>query len=84
MPQLSKTSIHNQGELPRVVRHTPFGTKGATNVNAKLNDQQVLEIFRSAAPTDQLAAQYGIHANTVRQIRRGARWSWLTGAGESK
>lgn len=55
--------------------------KGRRKINrvasAKLTAQQVREI-RSATDISNLPALYGVSLHTVRDIRRGRRWAWLT------
>lgn len=69
------TSIENQSH------RVPHGTsnRGERCVTHKLSADQVLTIAASDANPKQIANKLGVHQRTVRSIRRGENWSWLTG-----
>jgi hypothetical protein len=47
---------------------------GEENGKSKLREDQVMHIRQSRFSDKRLAAEYGIHEDTVRQIRRGETW----------
>jgi hypothetical protein len=54
-------------------------TYGAQNSNARLTEQQVLEIVSSTETLEVLSQEYGVSFTTIHAIRQGRSWSWLTG-----
>lgn len=54
---------------------------GERHHQAKLTKEQALFIFYSAAPTRQLAEQFGVSMGAIQAIRRGKQWSTVTRAG---
>lgn len=56
--------------------------RGSKNSQAQLTEEQVLEICKLDHLTAKtVAALYPCSASTVRAIRRGDSWGWLTGRG---
>lgn len=55
------------------------GSIGSTNPNSKLNEYQVIEIFKSPQRYGILASIFGISKSQIVDIKRGRRWSHLTG-----
>lgn len=51
---------------------------GTKNGRSKLVNAQVIEIYQSTAPCRALARQFDIDESTVRGIKSGITWSWLT------
>lgn len=51
---------------------------GEQNIKAVLTSEQVAEIYLSSAPSKDLAERFNINPRTVRAIRQGTRWTWLT------
>lgn len=52
---------------------------GSKNKAAKLNEQQVIEIYNSPSSIDDLAAKYNVATTTINAILRGQNWSHVTG-----
>jgi hypothetical protein len=55
--------------------------KGEDHWNNKLNERQVLEIrslIKNGHPISVIAKKYGVHVNTVYDIRNNRIWKWLT------
>jgi uncharacterized protein (DUF433 family) len=51
-------------------------------VNSKLTEEQVLDIdsrLKAGEPIKTIAARYGVCYGTVREIKLGLSWAWLTG-----
>ena len=53
--------------------------KGQKNANHILTNEQVLEIFNSELTTKELSKKYKVKTGAITQIKRGNRWSHLTG-----
>jgi hypothetical protein len=53
------------------------GKKGALNSLAKLDNEKVLEIFKSKLSADILASKYKVRKSTIWRIKAGTRWGWL-------
>lgn len=64
---------------PAATPRKPYAHPGATNGRAFLTDETVMDIYRSTEGTGAIAARYGVHVNTVYQIRNGLRWQSVTG-----
>lgn len=70
------TNAQNQAD--RIAHGTSSrGTNAPANV---LSDAQVLQIFKDPRPTRAIAFDYSVNAETVRRIKAGKTWVWLTGA----
>lgn len=54
--------------------------KGERHASNKLNNEDVVSIFSSKLPVEQLANQYGVSANSIYNIRSGLTWGHTTGA----
>lgn len=56
--------------------------KGQRHTNAKLTDDEVLEIYRlrGSIPIPRLAKKYGVSVAAIGFIHTGRNWGWLTGA----
>lgn len=52
-------------------------TKGVNNALAKLNEQQVMDIFNSPLKLQELADIYGVAFGTISKIKLGTRWKYL-------
>jgi hypothetical protein len=55
---------------------------GDLHNSAKLTNEQVLEIVKlinKGGRNDLIGAKFGVHSTTISDIRRGKRWSYLTG-----
>lgn len=59
----------------------PHGSvrRGSHAPCAKLTEAQVLKILRDDRPSKEVAADYACAARSIRAIREGKTWSWLTG-----
>ena len=60
--------------------------RGTRHHGSKLTEEQVLEILdlvHVGVLQEDIADDYGIVSQTVSDIKRGRRWSWLTGAQRS-
>jgi hypothetical protein len=55
------------------------GSVGETNHNAKLTTSQVLEIVSDGRDVDELAVAYNTSRFNIIDIKRGRRWSSVTG-----
>lgn len=51
--------------------------RGERCASSKLKECQVREIIADPRPHPQIAAQYGVRANTICRIKSGARWAWI-------
>lgn len=51
---------------------------GMLNGRSKLNNKQVLDIFFDKRPKREIARSYGIDESTVRGIKTGKTWQYLT------
>jgi hypothetical protein len=52
--------------------------QGSSNGRHKLTEAQVLDIYTSSDIQAAAARRHGITRHTVRLIRAGKRWAWLT------
>lgn len=52
--------------------------KGEKSGRAKLNNEQVIEIFRSTENPKILAAYYGVEIKAITRIKSGINWSHIT------
>lgn len=53
--------------------------KGRGNPNRKLTEGQVMEIFNSGESNINLSKKYNVTSSTIGDIKRGTKWSHLTG-----
>lgn len=51
---------------------------GMQNGRSKLTNEQVIAILFDTSPKRQIAKKYGIDESTVRGIKTGKTWGWLT------
>lgn len=51
---------------------------GTKNGRSKLTNEQVIRIYKSAEANRAIAREYGLDESTVRGIKNGVTWSWLT------
>ncbi len=59
------------------------GLRGSLNPSAKLNEKQVMEIWRKlkeGRKKTHLAREYGVDAMVIHKISTGRNWGWLTGS----
>lgn len=74
-PRHITTGTKVQNAQDKVLHGTvPFGIKNGANV---LTEEQVRYVRTSAKLVRELAAELGVHQNTIRKIRSGVTWSWL-------
>jgi hypothetical protein len=73
-----ETGTHKDNMLDRVIRNR--SSRGSKNGNAKLTEDQVLDIFHDDRLPTQISEDYGIDHTTVRNIKSGKNWTHLTGA----
>jgi len=52
---------------------------GSKNGNAKLREQDVIEIINSHESSGVIAARFGVNRQCINRIRNGKRWSLVTG-----
>lgn len=52
--------------------------RGERHSHAKLKEAQVLEIVRSSEGRHALAKRYGLNEASIRAIKNGLNWNWLT------
>lgn len=72
--------------IPRPVP-SPDGlpVRGSRNGHAVLSEADVLEILElDDVPATVVAQAYGTADSTIRHLRLGYNWSWLTGRGEAR
>ena len=64
------------------IRNRPKGEvfvlRGEQHKNAKLKEENVIEIYKSKEDRKSLALKYEITIRNVDMIRSGKRWAWLT------
>lgn len=61
------------------IRHGTSNRGGERNGIAKLTPAQALEIKNDPRPLRTIGADYGVSHETVRWIKRGMAWGWMTG-----
>lgn len=71
------TSSNNQKHAYANDLRKPLG--GEKNPKCILKEYQVLGVFNSKLLQQEIADEYGISIHTVRHIKRGSTWSYLTG-----
>jgi hypothetical protein len=64
-------------------RRTMNHARGERVHTAKLTDAQVRVIFADTRPTAEVARDFGVHPDTIRQIRNGEKWRHLGLTGET-
>ncbi len=69
------TPIGNAGD--RLLHGTDI--RGEKHPLVKLSSAQVLQIARSSYGVDELAEAFGVAKTTIKSIRSGRNWGWLTG-----
>lgn len=57
-------------------------TRGVKASTSNLTEANVLIVFRSNEPVKQAAERLSVHTETIKRIRSGATWGWLTLAPE--
>ena len=66
-------------------KRTRNPVRGERQHASKLTEEQVLSI--AAADSDlssqELGEKFGVNASTIRMIRKGKTWGWLTGIGSA-
>jgi hypothetical protein len=67
----------------RVERNRSAKQKGELNGMSKINEEDVLKIFKDTRNNDEIAKDFNISKNHVSNIKNGRRWSHITG-GDSK
>lgn len=53
--------------------------KGENHASNKLNNKQVLDIFKSTQSSRLLSKKYGVNQNSINNIKTGVTWSHITG-----
>lgn len=73
-----KTHAENMADA---VRHGTM-SRGEDRHTARLTESQAIEIYRApiSAETKELARRFGVDEETVRDVRKGRTWAWLTGS----
>ena len=51
--------------------------RGEKHGQSKLTESVVQSIRLDGRPVAQIAWEHGVHVETIRKIKRGARWGWL-------
>jgi hypothetical protein len=71
-------ATHKENEQDKI----EHGTKnvGERNGLSRFSEQQILEIYHAQGLQKDIAKRFGTTADYVSKIKRGCRWSWLTGA----
>jgi len=52
--------------------------RGERSARAKLSEQNVLDIFNSNKSKRELSEEYGVSYSSIRDIKNGMNWGWLT------
>jgi hypothetical protein len=68
------TQMDNIEDMVRKGRHKPASLPGASNPNAKLSENDVCDIRKSAVVSTVLAQHYGVSTQQIRRIRRKDNW----------
>lgn len=68
------TQVENMADCLRHGR----SNRGSRHGNSKLDAAQARRVKFGSDPADRLARELGIRPETVRHIRNGTRWGWLT------
>lgn len=55
-----------------------INVRGEDRKHTKLTNEQVIKIFRSKKKQTELSIEFNIHRTTVRNIKSGKIWGWLT------
>ena len=58
--------------------------KGEGNTMSKLTEKDVLDIYSSQDSKSELSRRYPVSYETIRLIKLGRRWSWLTEPDDEK
>ncbi len=53
-------------------------TRGTLASTSGISEDDVVEIFHSDGPAKDAAKRYNVHEETIRRIRKGETWGWLT------
>jgi len=81
-PYHLETGTHQDNMLDRFVRNrTPRGVK---NGRAMLSEEQVLRIVEDGRTYQEIANEYGVCRDTIRNIMVGKNWSHVTGIKRKK
>lgn len=62
------------------MRWSEGGSRGVKNANARLTEEQVIEIFGRLAKGDKqgdIAADYNVHETLISMMKTGRRWRHL-------
>jgi|SRR5882672_8627841 len=51
---------------------------GENNGLAKLTESQVIKIYKMGGIRTHIARQFGVHRTTIKHIKEGSQWGWLT------
>lgn len=74
------TSVQNTADMDAKGRRSTTRTPGEKHWNARLANDDVVEIFTSTEKISDLAERFGIGVDHVRQIKNGKSWSHVTKA----
>lgn len=86
-PDLMECCHNNANRTDNRLANLRWGTKLSNaedrakhgNATKKLTAPQALEIYRSVETARVLANRFGVSQETVRVIRNGKSWAWLSG-----
>jgi HNH endonuclease len=67
---------HNDNMQDMISRNR--SAKGMKNYNNKLKENEVLHIYNSRLTNRELANYYTVDIESIRLIKKGIRWGWLT------
>lgn len=76
------TNADNVADMDAKGRRINAPLIGEANPRAKLDESQVLEIFRSRGKQNEAAAKFGVSRALIGMIRHGRVWSHVTGASQ--
>jgi HNH endonuclease len=60
-------------------RVLPAPRRGVDSNRSKLNEDSVIDIFKSNESNAELGRRYGVTKEAIRYIKIGKNWGWLTG-----
>ena len=71
------TNAENVADMDRKSRRVNAPRRGEQNWRARLTEEKVLEIRKSAMTQEALAGMYGVSRSAISAIRRGETWAYL-------
>lgn len=72
-------NVKDMIERGRDKYHRPNpNSRGTKNFCNKLSEKEVLKIYNSKLGYRKLSSEYNVSSTTIRNIKKGINWSWLT------